>query len=126
ERRDGLMTDLYQLSMAAAYFESGLDHTATFELFTRRLEANRGFWLAAGLELALDHLEGLRFSGAQLDYLRRLPAFAQVSARFFERLRDVEFTGEVWAMPEGTPFFADEPILRVTGPVLAAQLVETY
>ncbi len=126
DRREGLMTDLYQLSMAAAYFETGLDHTATFELFTRRLEANRGFYLACGLELALDHLEGLRFSGAQIDYLRRLPSFAKVSARFFERLRDLTFTGEVWAMPEGTPFFPDEPIVRVTGPAIEAQLVETF
>src|SRR3954464_2184435 len=89
DRRDGLMTDLYQLTMAAAYFETGLEHQATFELFTRRLEGNRGFLLAAGLGLALDHLEGLRFTGPQLDYLRRLPAFANVSPRFFERLRDL-------------------------------------
>jgi nicotinate phosphoribosyltransferase len=126
DRRDGLMTDLYQLTMAAAYFECGMEHEATFELFTRRLEANRGFYLACGLELALDYLEGLRFSGSRLDWLRRLPQFSRVSPRFFERLRDFSFTGEVWALPEGTPFFPDEPILRVTGPALEAQLVETY
>ncbi|MEZ0228990.1 MAG: nicotinate phosphoribosyltransferase [Planctomycetota bacterium] len=126
DRREGLMTDLYQLSMAAAYFENALDHTATFELFTRRLEANRGFYLACGLELALDHLEGLHFSGAQVDYLRRLPAFSKVSPGFFERLRGFAFTGDVWAMPEGTPFFPEEPIVRVTGPALEAQLVETF
>jgi nicotinate phosphoribosyltransferase len=126
DRRDGLLTDLYQLTMAAAYFESRIEHEATFELFTRRLEHGRGFYLAAGLELALDYLEGLRFSGSQLDWLRRQPVFARVSARFFERLRDFHFSGEVWAMAEGTPFFPDEPILRVTGPALEAQLVETY
>ena len=126
ERKDALMTDLYQLTMAAAYFENGLEHEATFELFTRRLEANRGFYLACGLELALAHLEGLRFTGAQIDYLRGLPVFARVSPRFFERLRALRFSGEVWALPEGTPFFPDEPVLRVTGPVLEAQLVETY
>jgi nicotinate phosphoribosyltransferase len=126
ERNDALMTDLYQLTMAAAYFENGLDHHATFELFTRRLEANRGFYLACGLELALQHLEGLHFTGAQIDYLRGLPVFAHVSPRFFDRLRALRFTGEVWALPEGTPFFPDEPIVRVTGPVLEAQLVETY
>jgi len=126
DRRDALMTDLYQLTMAAAYFETGIEDTGTFELFTRRLEANRGFYLACGLELALDYLEGLRFAGAQLDYLRRLPVFARVSPGFFERLRELSFTGEVWALPEGTPFFPDEPVLRVTGPVLEAQIVETY
>ncbi|HZU98404.1 MAG TPA: nicotinate phosphoribosyltransferase [Planctomycetota bacterium] len=126
ERRDALRTDLYQLTMAAAYFEAGLEHESTFELFTRRLEAHRGFYIACGLELALDYLEGLRFTGAEIDYLRGLRVFSHVSPRFFERLRDLRFTGEVWAMPEGTPFFPGEPILRVTGPTLEAQLVETY
>lgn len=126
DRREGLMTDLYQLTMAAAYFETGLEHDATFELFTRRLDAGRGFYLAAGLELALEHLEGLRFSGAQIDYLRGLRTFANVSPRFFERLRALSFTGDVWALPEGTPFFPEEPVLRVSGPVLESQLVETF
>jgi nicotinate phosphoribosyltransferase len=126
DRREALMTDLYQLTMCAAYFESGLEHTATFEMFTRRLEADRGFYVACGLELALDYLEGLRFTGDQIDYLRRQDVFANVSPRFFERLRAFRFTGEVWALPEGTPFFPDEPIVRVTGPALEAQLVETY
>src|ERR1700722_9303130 len=126
DRRDALMTDLYQLTMAAAYFETGPERTATFELFTRRLEANRGFYLACGLEIALEHLEGLRFTGSEVDYLRRLPTFAHVSPAFFERLRALRFEGEVWALPEGTPFFPEEPILRVTGPALEAQLVETY
>src|SRR5579871_2578272 len=126
ERQDALMTDLYQLTMAAAYFENGIEHSSTFELFTRRLEAGRGYLVACGLELCLDHLEGLRFTGEQISYLRHLHAFESISPRFFERLRDFRFTGDVWAVPEGTPFFPDEPILRISGPALEAQLVETY
>jgi nicotinate phosphoribosyltransferase len=126
DRRDGLATDLYQLTMAAAYFENGIERASTFELFTRRLEANRGFYVACGLEIVLDFLEGLRFSGKQIDYLRGLEPFARVSPRFFERLRELRFSGDVWALPEGTPFFPDEPVLRVTAPAVEAQLVETY
>ena len=126
QRRDGLRTDLYQLTMAAAMHRAGVEHTATFELFTRRLRGDRGYWVACGLELALDYLEGLRFDDAQLAHLRGLPPFAQVPAAFFERLRGLRFSGEVWAAPEGTPLFPGEPFLRVTAPAIEAQLVETY
>ena len=120
-----LATDLYQLTMAAAYH--GLDPVpqASFELFVRRLPENRNFLVLAGIEQALASLRRLRFTTPQLDYLRQLPQFAQVPASFFATLADFRFRGDVWAMPEGTVFFPPAPVLRVTGSLLEAQLVET-
>ena len=117
-----LLTDFYQLTMAHAYFELGMDETAVFELFVRKLPRTRRFLLAAGLEQALDYLEGLRFDASEIEFLSRLGSF---SRGFLDRLATLRFTGCVHAMPEGTPFFADEPILRVTAPILEAQLVES-
>jgi len=117
-----LLTDFYQLAMAQAYFETQMNDTAVFELFARRLPATRGFLLAAGLEQAVEYLEQLRFTAGDLAYLGSLGRF---SAPFLDHLADVRFTGALHAMPEGTPFFADEPILRVTAPILEAQLVES-
>lgn len=122
-----LCTDLYELTMAAAYFQAGVRKVrATFELFTRELPPRRNFLLAAGLEQALAYLSQLRFSGEDIDYLRSLPVFRDCCKEFFEYLREFRFTGDVWALPEGTPFFADEPVLQVEAPVIEAQLVETY
>ncbi|GAB4248338.1 MAG: nicotinate phosphoribosyltransferase [Acidobacteriota bacterium] len=122
-----LCTDLYELTMAAAYFQAGVREVrATFELFTRELPPHRNFFLAAGLEQALAYLSELRFSGEDIDYLRSLPVFENCCREFFEYLREFRFTGDVWALPEGTPFFADEPVLQVEAPVIEAQLVETY
>jgi nicotinate phosphoribosyltransferase len=121
-----LLTDLYELTMAASYFESQVRSTATFELFVRTLPENRGYLVAAGLEQALDYLQDLRFRAEEIDYLRRHPMFAHVSPAFFDYLGEFRFTGEVWAMAEGTPVFQDEPLLRVTGPIIEAQIVETY
>lgn len=125
-RNDALRTDLYQLTMAAAYYCQGMCHTSTFELFSRKLLPDRGYHVAAGLELALRYLEGLKFSPRDIDALRRHPSFGKVDAGFFDYLADFRFTGDVWAMPEGTPYFPGEPIIRVTAPVIEAQLVETY
>lgn len=124
-REDGLRTDLYQITMAAAMHRAGLEHRATFELFTRRLTGERGFWVACGLELALEYLEGLRFSAGQIDYLRGLPGF-DAHGRFLDYLAEFKFTGDVSAVAEGTPVFPWEPLLRVTGPAIEVQLVETY
>lgn len=121
-----LLTDLYELTMAAAYFESGFRAHASFELFVRTLPRDRGYLLAAGLEQALEYLEQLQFHSEDIDYLRRHPMFAHVSEEFFDYLRGFRFTGEVWAVPEGTPVFAEQPLLRVTAPVIEAQIVETY
>jgi nicotinate phosphoribosyltransferase len=121
-----LLTDLYELTMAAAYFDRGFEASATFELFVRDLPPHRGFLLVAGLEQALDYLAGLGFTSDDIDYLRRHPAFGNVSRGFYEYLRDFRFSGEVWAIPEGTPAFAGEPLLRVTAPIIEAQVVETF
>jgi nicotinate phosphoribosyltransferase len=120
--RSPLLTDLYQLTMLQAYFDHGLTGTAVFELFVRRLPARRGFLLAAGLEQALAFLEGLHFTPEDLD---ALAATGRFDARLLDRLAGLRFTGDVHAVPEGTPFFADEPILRITAPLPEAQLVET-
>jgi nicotinate phosphoribosyltransferase len=122
----GLATDLYQLTMAAAYHANGRNERASFELFTRRLPERRSYLIVAGLEQALDYLQGLSFSSGDIEYLRGLPAFGHVSPEFFDYLRDFRFTGDVWAMPEGTVAFANEPLLRVTAPLIEAQIVETY
>ena len=111
--------------MAAAYFESGRRPVATFELFVRRLPENRSFLLTAGLEQALYYLENLRFTPEEIEFLRTQPVFGHVSSAFFDYLSQFRFTGEVWAMREGTPAFAQEPLLRVTAPTIEAQIVET-
>ena len=121
-----LSTDLYELTMAAAYFENGEDATATFELFVRNYPKNRSYLIAAGLEQAIEYLRGLRFSDEDIRYLRKNPNFKHVSSRFFRYLRKLKFTGDVWALPEGTVFFTNEPTLRVTAPIIEAQIAETY
>src|SRR5256886_3296420 len=112
--------------MAAAYFENGFRATASFELFVRSLPPQRGYLLAAGLEQALDFLEDVRFQPEDISFLRRHSAFAHVSDAFFDYLKTFRFTGEVWAVPEGTPIFSEEPLLRVTGPIIEAQIAETF
>ena len=112
--------------MMAGYRQAGLTAPATFELYTRRLPPDRSFLVAAGLEQALDFLESLRFEPGDIAYLRDLPQLAGAGAAFFdEYLPRFRFTGEVWAVAEGTPVFPPEPMLRVTAPLSEAQLVET-
>ena len=120
-----LLADLYELTMAAGYVESGFEANATFELFVRSLPPQRNFLVAAGLQQALEFLENARFSADEIAYLRRHPAFAQIGAKFFDYLASFRFSGEVLAMPEGTVCFPEEPLLRVTAPIAEAQLVET-
>ena len=117
-----LLTDLYQLTMLHAYFDRGMNHTAVFEFFVRKFPEKRNFLMAAGLEQVIDYLEGLRFTDDELAWLAGSDRFR---AEFVDSLGDLRFTGEVWAMPEGTIFFPNEPILRVTAPLREAQLVET-
>jgi nicotinate phosphoribosyltransferase len=123
----GLLTDLYQLTMAAGYFEAGKTaESATFELFFRRLPRYRNYVVAAGLAQAVDYLLNLKFCDEEIDYLRRLPQFRRVSSDFFDALRQLRFTGDVFAMAEGTPIFANEPFLTVRAPLMEAQIAETY
>ena len=117
-----LLTDLYQLAMLQAYRRFGFDGVAVFELFVRTLPARRGFLMAAGLEQALAYLEGLHFSHEDLAALRGSGGFPD---DFIDALASLRFTGDVDAMPEGTIFFANEPILRIVAPMPPAQLVET-
>jgi nicotinate phosphoribosyltransferase len=117
-----LFTDLYQLTMAAAFRREGLTGPATFSLFARRLPPGRGFLVAAGLEDALEYLLTLRFSPGSL---QRLAALRRFDASFLDYLAALRFSGDVRAMPEGTVVFPDEPLLEVTAPLIEAQLVET-
>src|SRR6185437_8729835 len=117
-----LTTDLYELNMVQAYLDRGEDKEAVFEFFVRRLPSRRGFLLAAGLEDVLGYLETLRFSEAEIDWLKSTGRFR---ANLLDYLSGFRFTGDVHAMPEGTVCFANEPLLRITAPLPQAQLVET-
>jgi nicotinate phosphoribosyltransferase len=117
-----LFTDLYQLTMLQAYEEEGMRDTAVFSLFVRRMPAQRNFLVACGLEDVLAYLETVRFDVAALDYLATLGRF---SDRFLRRLKSFRFSGDVYALPEGTPVFANEPILEVVAPLPEAQFIET-
>jgi nicotinate phosphoribosyltransferase len=116
------LTDLYELTMVRGYVAAGMRERAVFELFVRALPATRGFLLAAGLEQALDFLTDLRFERAELDELERR---GKVAHDLVESLRDLRFTGDVDAVPEGTVVFENEPIVQVSAPLPEAQLVET-
>jgi nicotinate phosphoribosyltransferase len=117
-----LLTDLYQLNMMQAYLDRGETKTAVFEFFVRKLPRERGFLIAAGLEQVLEFLAELRFTPEELDWLASSGRFGKNLIDYLARLR---FTGDIHAMPEGTVFFPDEPILRVTAALPEAQLVET-
>ncbi|MFZ5862465.1 MAG: nicotinate phosphoribosyltransferase [Nitrospirota bacterium] len=117
-----LLTDLYQLSMLDVYRRCGMAQTAVFEFFVRKLPSCRRFLVAAGLEQLIEYLESLRFTPEDVEWVR---ASGRFDPGFADYLRDVRFTGDVHAMPEGTVCFPDEPLVRVTAPMPQAQLVET-
>jgi nicotinate phosphoribosyltransferase len=119
---NALLTDLYELNMAASYLRRGMTGTATFSLFVRSLPAARGFLVAAGIESCLDHLENFSFEDDDIRYLAETQGFKPPELEAFRRLR---FTGDVWAIPEGRVALAGEPILEVTAPLPEAELVET-
>jgi len=122
-----LLTDLYQLTMAACYVGEGLEQSqASFELTVRRLPQGFGYLIAMGLAQALEYLEKLRFSPEQIAALQATGLFHHAPKQFWSLLAEAEFTGNVWAVPEGTAIFPHEPLLRVEAPLWQAQLVETY
>ena len=122
-RAGPLFTDLYELTMAASYFAHQVFSTATFSLFIRENYLKRNFFVAAGLEDVLNELAAFRFSGQDIEYLRTTGIF---SKDFISYLAGLRFSGKIFAMPEGTIFFANEPVLEVTAPIIEAQLIETF
>jgi nicotinate phosphoribosyltransferase len=118
-----LFTDLYELTMLAAYAREEMTDDAVFSLFVRRLPPVRNYIVACGLDTVLTYLESLHFTVEEIAYLRSLGKFTE---RFLASLADFRFTGEVWAVPEGTPLFANEPILEIIAPLPQAQLAETW
>ncbi len=124
---NGLLTDFYELTMAAGYFEAGKSaEKATFELTLRRLPRQRNFMLAVGLAQVVEYLLNLSFTADEIAYLRGLPQFHLASDAFFDYLRNFRFTGDLFAVPEGTPLFPDEPFLTIRAPLAEAQIPETY
>jgi nicotinate phosphoribosyltransferase len=122
-----LLTDLYQLTMTACYAGESVDRcAASFELFVRKLPTGFGYLIAMGLAQALEYLEQLRFTPDRIAALQACEVFKNAPDRFWELLTTAQFTGDVWAVPEGTAIFANEPILRIEAPLWQAQLVETY
>ncbi len=117
-----LFTDFYELTMCAAYFDNQNFEPATFDLFIRRLPENRSYFLFAGLEQALLYLQSIKFTEEQLAYLKK-QGFNQ---QFLDYLKKFKFTGDVWAVPEGTVAFPNEPLIRITAPIIEAQVVETF
>ncbi len=118
-----LFTDLYEITMAQAYMAERMSGTAVFETFFRKLPRGRSYVMAAGLSDVLDFLETFQFRQADIDYLRGLRLFTE---EFLQSLSEVRFTGDVWAVPEGTVVFPNEPIVQVIAPILEAQLAETF
>ena len=123
-----IATDLYELTMAAAYFNS--KHTSriigVFEAFVRRLPKNRSYMVVAGLEQVISYILNLKFTEEHIKYLRSMKTFSNIGDDFFDYLRNFKFTGDVWAVPEGTILFPNEPIIRVEAPIIEAQIIETY
>jgi nicotinate phosphoribosyltransferase len=122
EENMSLFTDLYELTMCASYFDNKKFEPATFDLFIRRLPPERSYFLFAGLEQVLLFLEKIKFTDEQIAYLKK----QGFEAEFLEYLRNLKFTGDVCAVPEGTVVFPNEPLIRVTAPIIEAQLVETF
>ncbi len=123
ERGLSLLVDLYELTMAESYFRYKRNDLATFDLFVRQLPQNRSYLVNAGLNDILDYIKNLRFDKGCLSYLKTQKLF---STSFLKYLAGFRFRGDIWAMPEGTVFFANEPVVRVTASIIEAQIIETF
>ncbi len=123
---EALIVDLYELTMAAGYFEQKYNPKVTFELFIRELPENRNFLVAAGLEQVVEYLQKLRFSDEQIAYLKTIPNFKNISQDFFDFLKEFRFNGNLYAVPEGTVVFAGEPLIQIEASLIEAQIVETF
>ena len=125
-----LATDLYQMTMAAAYYSSPYHRErkteGIFEMFVRELPNNRSFVIVAGLEQVIQYVLNLRYDDEQIAYLQSLEVFKNVNYGFFDYLRRFKFSGSLWSVPEGTVLFPNEPIMRIEAPIIEAQLLETY
>ena len=125
-----LLTDFYQLTMSAAYFFSDYHRDAKtkgiFELFARKLPKNRSYLVVAGLQQVVEFIQNFKFTENHISYLKSLVVFREIGNDFFEYLLKIRFTGDLWAVPEGTILFPNEPIIRVKAPIIEAQLLETY
>ena len=123
EKNLTMLTDFYEITMANGYLELGMqDEIAYFDMFFRKVPDGGGFAIMAGVEQVVEYLQNLKFSEADIDYLRGRNLFSE---KFLEYLRDFKFTCDVWAVPEGTPIYPHEPILTVRGPVMQAQFIES-
>ena len=119
-----MLCDFYELTMGNGYFDHGMkDRITYFDVFFRKVPDGGGMAIAAGLEQIIDYIENLHFSEEDIEYLRGRKLF---SDGFLEYLRDFRFTGDIWAVPEGTPVFPREPLITVRAPAIEAQLIETY
>jgi len=124
---NGLLTDLYELTMSAGYFAAGKHlENATFELGIRRLPRNRDFVIAAGLHRAVDYLMNLSFTANEIAYLRGLPSLQNAEPGFWDYLQNFQFTGDVFAVPEGTVLYEGQPVMNVRAPLAQGQIPETY
>ena len=118
-----MLMDFYELTMGNGYLENGMGDTIVyFDMFFRRVPENGGYAIFAGLEQVIDYIESIKFTDSDIDFLRSKKIFCE---DFLDYLKDFKFSCDVWAVPEGTPIFPNEPLVTVRGPVIQAQLIET-
>ena len=128
ECNTALLTDFYQITMAAGYYFSQYHKDwqtkGIFELFVRRLPKNRSYLVTAGLQQSVEYILNLRFNKHEIEYLRSLDVFRGIGQEFFDYLLKMKFTGNPWAVPEGTVLFPTEPILRIESPIISNTMVQ--
>lgn len=122
-RNLSLVTDFYEITMSNAYFKKNMQNTVVyFDVFFRQIPDNGGYAICAGLEQIIDYVKNLNFTDADISYLKSLNKF---SDDFLNYLKDFKFSGSIWAVPEGTVVFPNEPLITVKAPIIEAQLLET-